>query len=54
MLTYLYGLGEEGSAVFIFTESEASLELPDQTRLTIQKETDYPSQGLVKLTIQPE
>jgi DUF1680 family protein len=54
MPTYLYGLREGGPAVFIFTESEASLGLPDRTRLTIQQETDYPSHGQVKLTLQPE
>jgi DUF1680 family protein len=54
MPTYLYGLRDGGPAVFIFTESEASLELSDQTRLTIQQETDYPSHGQVKLTLQPE
>jgi DUF1680 family protein len=54
MPTYLYGLRDGGPAVFIFTESQASLELSDQTRLTIQQETDYPSWGQVKLTVQPE
>jgi len=51
MPTFLYGLREGGPAVFIFTDSQASLDLPDQTRLTIRQETDYPSQGQVKLTV---
>ena len=54
MPTYLYGLREGGPAIIIFTESEARLELPDQTLVTIQQETDYPSQGQVKLTISLE
>jgi DUF1680 family protein len=54
MPTFLYGHRDGGPAVFMFTQSEASLELPDHTKVTIQQETDYPSQGQVKLTVSPE
>jgi len=54
MPTFLYGLREGNPAVFIFTESEANLELPDQTKLTIRQETNYPSYGQVKFTLTPE
>jgi len=54
MPTFLYGIRDGGPAVFMFTDSEANLELPDQTRVTIQQDTDYPSQGQVKLTVKLE
>jgi DUF1680 family protein len=54
MPTFLYGLREDAPAVFIFTESEARLSLADQTKITIHQETNYPSQGQVKLTLLPE
>jgi len=54
MPTFLYGLRDGDPAVFIFTDSEASLELPDQTEVTIRQETEYPSQGQVKITLFPE
>jgi DUF1680 family protein len=54
MPTFLYGLRDGGPAVFIFTDSQASLELPNNTRVSIRQETGYPSQGQVKLTVKPE
>jgi len=54
MPTFLYGFRNDDPAVFMFTESEASLVLPDQTRITIHQETDYPSRGQVKITLTPD
>jgi len=51
MPTYLYGIREGGPAIFIFTDSEVSLQLPDKTNVTLQQETDYPTNGQIKLTV---
>lgn len=51
MPVFLYGLRDSNPAVLMFTPSQASFELPDQNRLTLQQETLYPTDGQVSVVV---
>jgi DUF1680 family protein len=42
-----------GVAVNLYTQSTAKIDLGDSRNVTIQQETDYPTSGLVKITLTP-
>ena len=48
-----YRTRDGGVAVNLFTQSKKTIELDGRRSVTIQQETDYPSSGLVKITVTP-
>jgi len=54
MPTYLYGLRDGAPAVLLYSESEATLRVPELPAVTLRQETDFPSSGAVTLLVQPE
>jgi DUF1680 family protein len=54
MPTYLYGLRDGAPAVLFYSESAATLRVPELPAVTLQQETDFPSNGAVTLYVQPE
>jgi len=48
-----YRTKDGGVAVNLFTESKKSIELGGGRNVTIQQQTDYPTSGLVKITVTP-
>jgi DUF1680 family protein len=54
MPAYLYGLRQGAPAVLLYSESEATLRPPGLPAVTLSQETDFPSNGEVAITVQPE
>ena len=48
-----YRTQDGGIAVNLFTESKKTIELGGGRNVTIQQQTDYPTSGLVKITVTP-
>lgn len=51
MPVFLYGLRDGDPAVLMFSSSQADLELADGRRVSLLQDTQYPSQGQVRLTL---
>lgn len=51
MPTYLYGLRDSHPAVFLYTESEAAIDLPGGGKVVLKQETEYPSKGEIVLHV---
>jgi uncharacterized protein len=49
----VYYKTQNGVAVNLFTESKKTIELGDGRNVTLQQQTDYPTSGLVKITVSP-
>jgi DUF1680 family protein len=49
----VYYRTNDGIAVNLFTQSKKTIELGGGRKVTIQQQTDYPSSGLVKITVTP-
>ncbi len=54
MPTYLYGVRDGNPAVFMYTESQVTLRLPELPASTLHQETDFPSDGKVTIHVRPE
>jgi DUF1680 family protein len=54
MPTYLYGARDGNPAVLMYTESQATLRLPELPAITLHQETDFPSTGKVTIHVRPE
>jgi DUF1680 family protein len=54
MPTYLYGLRDGAPAVLLYSESKATLRVPELPAVTLCQETDFPSSGEVTITVQTE
>lgn len=48
-----YRTADGGLAVNLFTESKKTIELGKGRSVTVQQQTDYPTSGLVKITVTP-
>ena len=48
-----YRSSDGGVAVNLYTQSTKTIELNDGRKVTLQQETDYPTSGLVKITVRP-
>ena len=48
-----YRASDGGIAVNLFTESKKTIDLGGGRKVTLQQQTDYPTSGLVKLTVTP-
>jgi DUF1680 family protein len=53
MPTYLYGAREDGPAVLMYTESEATLQVADLPEVTLRQVTDFPADGEVTIHVDP-
>jgi DUF1680 family protein len=51
---YLYGLRDGAPSVLLYTESEATLRASELPAVTLRQETDFPSSGVVTITVRPE
>jgi len=54
MPVFLYGLRDNAPSIFIYTESEASLQPKGLPAIRLRQETSYPSQGTITIHVQPE
>jgi DUF1680 family protein len=54
MPIYLYGLRDGAPAVLLYSESEVTLRPPELPAVTLHQETDFPSSGVVTITVRPE
>ncbi len=52
--TLIYSLKGEGIACNIYTKSEASMTLSGSNKVSIRQETEYPFEGVVRVTLMPE
>jgi len=50
---YIYSVGSGGIAVHLYAQGAVTTTLADGTPLTLRQQTNYPWEGMVKLTVEP-
>jgi hypothetical protein len=54
MPTYLFGTTESGLTALIYTKSSVNFKAPDGTEVSVSQKTDYPAQGKIEFSVEPE
>ena len=54
MPEYLYGWRDSSPAVLLFAPSSAVFKLPGGTSVSIRQETEYPSEGRIRIYVEPK